>query len=128
MVRQTPILEIDTEIYHLDWSLDLRDQSQRSISELQGPILETNLCIHLRDQSLYPSKRSISVFLPEIDLREIDLSIDLKINLVLILEIDTEINSEIYCWGTKETLISDYSSEYYCYLSARSTLRNGTVG
>ena len=47
-------------------------------------ILETNLCINHRDQSLYRSKISISMSLPEIDLQDIDLSIDLRINIVLI--------------------------------------------
>ena len=49
--------------------------------------------------------------LPEIDLREIDLSVDLGINLVLISEIDTEINYEIDCWDIIERSISEISSE-----------------
>ena len=49
--------------------------------------------------------------LPEIDLREIDLSIDLIINFVLVSEIDTEIDSEINCWDKIERLISKISIE-----------------
>ena len=60
---------------------------------------------------MYQFKRSISMSLPEIDLREIDLSVDLRINLVLISEIDTEINSEIDCWDIIERSISEISSE-----------------
>ena len=47
--------------------------------------------------------------LPEIDLREIDLSIDLIINFVLVSEIDTEIDSEINRWDTIERSISEIS-------------------
>ena len=60
---------------------------------------------------MYQFKRSISMSLPEIDLREIDLSVDLGINLVLISEIDTEINYEIDCWDIIERSISEISSE-----------------
>ena len=45
--------------------------------------------------------------LPEVDLREIDLSVDLRINLVLISEINTEIGSEIDRWDTIERSISE---------------------
>ena len=47
--------------------------------------------------------------LPDIDLREIDLSIDLRINLVVVSKIDTEIDSEIICWDTTERSISEIS-------------------
>ena len=76
----------------------------------------------------YRSNRSISVLLPEIDIREIDLSVDLRNNLVLISEIDTEINSDIDCWDTIERSISEISSAYYHSLRNRSALRNGMVG
>ena len=49
--------------------------------------------------------------LPNIDLREIDLSIDLRINFVLVSEIDTEIDSEINRWDTIERSISEISIE-----------------
>ena len=78
-------------------------------------MLETNICINLRDQFLYRCKKSISISISEIDVQGIDLSIDLRINLVLMSEIYTQINYTI------KSLVYEVSSKQYCSLCAISS-------